>query len=827
MNLFELQERLKDFSKDQLVKEMQMPSGSAPPYLVLSELQRRTRMEQAMKADGQQAPQSTVAEDMVAAAGVPQGGLGDMARAMAPQTDMVQNDAAAPVQQMAEGGQVETNDDVGSAIQQAMGGGGQSIDTSSILQQLTPAAQRLGITAQGLSQAAAQPMQQMPTTPAQPQFDSSRIDDILARLNAPQQAAPLRAPTGPADFTQRYGFDYRQVYGPDTNWGDPQMYQYGPMASFPRGAQELGPPMPNVSEADLAYVMNNAPTMEQRQAALDAMKRLSSAPQQTGLPWMQYSNDSMGMAEGGVVRGDRDMAELYELAQNAPWELGDDDWQRLYGKTWSFMKRKALAERGGDQPEGPMTEMLLGEEMALRNQARGYDGPALSQNVDTDVRAAAEAAYPDGRGNTAPYPTQPSIGSLSDILPSRSPENLGLAGVINPEAAVLGSGEMAAGHPLPDRLLNIPGAEQPVDRGRQYAGAMRNLVGLSEEGRGLPAQLAAEDALMAMPLMEAVPPARSGVDTTDDARAARGFGRSSYLSGLLDAGDSASLPGLPRPAEQDGPRMAMSAGEVGAPRPSMVPDFVTDPETEMDIITRQSAEDAAKLRDEADIDTSLRSDEEKAAAAEAAREINTKTPTAAAGTSGTGGGGSGGTSVSGSAVSESESEGGDNASKWLALARFGLGLMQSQQPTFGGAVGEAGMAALDELRALEDREYEREMTEREFALKQQIAAMRGRGGGGRGSSGMPSMTSQFNALMRSREDLDTQIAELRYDIDPEKGATTEQQQQLTALANQKARIDAVLGSVSPLYGMAYGAGGAPAITDNVDKGLIPSARQQG
>ena len=29
MNLFEIQERLKDFSKDQLVKEMQMPS--TPP----------------------------------------------------------------------------------------------------------------------------------------------------------------------------------------------------------------------------------------------------------------------------------------------------------------------------------------------------------------------------------------------------------------------------------------------------------------------------------------------------------------------------------------------------------------------------------------------------------------------------------------------------------------------------------------------------------------------------------------------------------------------------------------------------------------------------
>lgn len=106
MNMFEVGERLKDFSKDQLVKEMQAPSGLAPQFMVLSELQRRMRMEQAMKSDGQGAPQTTVAEDAVAAAGVPQGGVADMARALAPKTDMTQNTGVAPVPAMAEGGVV-------------------------------------------------------------------------------------------------------------------------------------------------------------------------------------------------------------------------------------------------------------------------------------------------------------------------------------------------------------------------------------------------------------------------------------------------------------------------------------------------------------------------------------------------------------------------------------------------------------------------------------------------------------------------------------------------------------------------------------------------
>ena len=105
MNLFELQERLKDFSQEQLVREMQAPTGSAPQFLVLSELQRRQRMMAEEQAQ-MQTPQTTVAEDAIAAAGVPQGGLADMARSMAPQTDMDMNTAVQPVERMRNGGVV-------------------------------------------------------------------------------------------------------------------------------------------------------------------------------------------------------------------------------------------------------------------------------------------------------------------------------------------------------------------------------------------------------------------------------------------------------------------------------------------------------------------------------------------------------------------------------------------------------------------------------------------------------------------------------------------------------------------------------------------------
>ena len=83
INLLQIQDDLKNFSEDQLVREMQQPSGTAPQFLVLSELNRRKRVKGEFAArQAQQAP--TVAEEVVASAGVPQSGMMGMSEAMAP-----------------------------------------------------------------------------------------------------------------------------------------------------------------------------------------------------------------------------------------------------------------------------------------------------------------------------------------------------------------------------------------------------------------------------------------------------------------------------------------------------------------------------------------------------------------------------------------------------------------------------------------------------------------------------------------------------------------------------------------------------------------------
>ena len=103
MNIVQLQDQLKNFSQDQLVREMQAPSGNAPQFLVLGEIMRRKRMQDDFTAQQAQGDEGTVAQEAVAAAGVPQGGIADMARAMAPSTDMTQNTG---VQAMYAGGLV-------------------------------------------------------------------------------------------------------------------------------------------------------------------------------------------------------------------------------------------------------------------------------------------------------------------------------------------------------------------------------------------------------------------------------------------------------------------------------------------------------------------------------------------------------------------------------------------------------------------------------------------------------------------------------------------------------------------------------------------------
>ena len=90
LDVLEVQNQLKNFSQEQLLKEMKMPSGSVPQFLVLSELNRRRVMSQDM-AKRQSADQPTVKEEVVASSGMPMQETSMLAQQMAPQTSMTEN----------------------------------------------------------------------------------------------------------------------------------------------------------------------------------------------------------------------------------------------------------------------------------------------------------------------------------------------------------------------------------------------------------------------------------------------------------------------------------------------------------------------------------------------------------------------------------------------------------------------------------------------------------------------------------------------------------------------------------------------------------------
>ena len=111
MNIIQLQEALKDMSENQLAQEMQSPSGVAPSYLVLSELERRQKMKQRYMENQQ--PQTTVSDDILMKAmqgmmpqemtqPMPQP-MPEMMPEMMPQQMMPEESANAPIQ-MAFGG---------------------------------------------------------------------------------------------------------------------------------------------------------------------------------------------------------------------------------------------------------------------------------------------------------------------------------------------------------------------------------------------------------------------------------------------------------------------------------------------------------------------------------------------------------------------------------------------------------------------------------------------------------------------------------------------------------------------------------------------------
>lgn len=117
-NLIEQMNVLKGLTDEHLQEELKAPSGSAPPYLVASELGRRKDMRQRYELEAsRKKPQTTVMDDLSGmppsgeSAMPPMGGMGDMAGGIAPM----------PQRSFASGGIVDYAD-IASKYQERLGG---------------------------------------------------------------------------------------------------------------------------------------------------------------------------------------------------------------------------------------------------------------------------------------------------------------------------------------------------------------------------------------------------------------------------------------------------------------------------------------------------------------------------------------------------------------------------------------------------------------------------------------------------------------------------------------------------------------------------------
>lgn len=711
MNLFEVQERLKDFSKSQLVNEMQRPSGMAPQYLVLSELQRRGRMEKAFAAEqAKQGSQSTVAQDAVNAAGMPQGGLAQMAQAMAPKTDMTQNTA-----RMFGGGNVGARGESDrKRIDLPQGTTGQDIlnfvkqDPNAILGAATgsnPFGSMLEFIATGMSDAAGQqaagPSQQLLAQ----QMNTGTTDSRMAALERYKNLYPVQ---GMAEGGEVRRMD---VGGRATGLAaiNRNLAGFMPMRRGARGNRFMNL-TPDAMGAGIAVDALIADPRVQAAATASNMSpeeyisALNSEQFQNALDMLNTPVENAPLRDEGRISDEEFMASRYDGpggAYSVTERTGVPGRARLSeaGLTGvestptvsaEDIRRMANADRRDDSADafsvlgagvaGPYTDFL--ERMAETPLFAGQE-PDPFRSIPEDINRARFADIPTG---TLPA----NEGRL------RTPDST-YDEVMAQRRNVYGSDDPYA---LPaDRGVRTdvsgPGFQTDV------------FIPADEFARGL-GTTDIGGAIDALP----VDPARIPDSTYDEVMAQR---RNVYGSD-----DPYALPTDRAVRTGTG---AIAEGSI--PNYPARPVFISPEEFAAGLGTTDFGDnDPYSLPAEVAIEAELERQREAApsfeAEAVAADTENAIVDAVRADREGAGGAGGGG-----GAGGRSDTDRMLEQDKWLALAQFGLGLMSSQAPTIGQAIGESGIAALGSLRKAQQQAIENRQAEELLDIRRAAAAASG------------------------------------------------------------------------------------------------------
>ena len=738
MNIIEIQDSLKDLPDNALMQEMQMPTGSAPQFLVLSELKRRKRMRDEYQRR-QNADMKTVAEEAISAAGMPQEGIMQMSQAMNPNSSIAQNtgmDTAMPMEptqapqpeqpmMMADGGKMlselfEFNKDRGSRIGRK--GGGDAINaylrneldpSSAEYRQIADLESRIGIDA---------------------------LRELSSQVVNPYGRSPSRR-----EMRER------------TFFADPSMSQEESMATRRRlsGGEGIGSVSTNVEDfvasapASVSFDTNYTGQGGTLPADLIPMQSVLATDPVTQL-MAQRSNISVDDYISQMSPEARAQNLLRVSGQGSRFDKeADDAAYEEFSTTPSIYRPEVGMPTQEDlnlKAEEPSAPQVFPNDISVFEMDKIFN--------DEQDRRAAEAARmmninkvptdsPTFTGDVVPY-----LAGVSGDLLSATARGTGIArdaenDLNNPMVSMISSA--LEGQTGTEQMADFLEQENfrmmtPEDRLAQLGfRPITNVEGnqrfVNDAGRVVELQgekvveLSGGEAMSAIDIAQ-----RQGEDFSKSPVGNIPFGTyETDESGMV-------LPDTFAP-------LSLPIGDIESPKALeniLGPESVIGELLDTESASEEQIETVKDLQD-----YKLRVDEESgdllsAALPEGSTEFSfgklisqdtstapagKKSTTTSGGTGGTGGG-VGGRIAKMLADREKSAE----ADKWLSLAQAGMALMASESPTFGGALGEAGLVGIGAMQKAR-KQYDADIMDL-LTLQQRANAASSRGSGGLTASNM-------------------------------------------------------------------------------------------
>jgi len=677
MNILEQTEALKDLPDQALIKEMQMPTGMAPPVFITAELKRRQRMRDDFKRrEAQDMP--TVAEEVVMAAGMPQGGIADAAKAMAPKSSIAQNTGmnemmpAAPTrapQRMAEGG----------IVRMAKGG-------------KTPVVYN----GMGYFLFADGDVQDALGRPVS--------DEVSQAVKSSVSAGPEIPEFDPNDMMPSFDVgESRTLDSPQRPEGDdsPSIADVSPSLEDVRG-RELGPPQPEQFSS-----MNMVPSFDVGELSTVADPEVIAASEQ--LPTRPrslepiYSETAYPMfSESTYEQGLESTPDTGEMQRPALPTIGSDP--RISGNT-----EVGILPRGFQDLRSPQEvdlDLVGGQttrDEALRALDERYDAAIAKAGSYDDLSPKERMGFAAERSMVSP--DRVLVGN------DRTPEEVARVteSLLPPQAPSESSDS-------PSKMEQMMQSRSVADnQGRPMGEAAAALAAMTGQASGRdPSDLSAmsiEDTITTLDPTQGYPMPQ-GPNEQSDIGLTEALTGSTFMdlagSGM-DALKAGQQPNLSAAKEAyDDLQMARSIreaeeGSLGGVAP-------TSAEAAKDI---SDAETQAALT-ESVIDMTAPTGTPTLGGGDPALEQGIASALQAASTGNVittstkdGGGGGGGIVPTGGAATGleariaqmlSDREADRETDKYMALAQAGLALMASKNPTLGGAIGEAGLAGVGALR---------------------------------------------------------------------------------------------------------------------------------